>query len=341
MFNILELEYEPKNIQRKVYEKDDRVFLGDGDIIAYKTSAACEKRSIIVTNKLGKTKKFKTRTEFKKWCGEKGKSYDDYTIEDVQDAESIEFCLGTLKRVIKNAMLKTNTNKMELYVEGTGNFRKDLPLIDKYKDREGGVRPIHLKACKDYLVEHQGAIRIKGRETDDFFQQRLYELSKHGVYAIGYSNDKDSKQNYQFDINLYNPDNDEITSYKGGVGELWETSNGIKGNGLKWLMFQNFLYDKIDNYCMNQFYKKQFGEKSFYKAVAPLTTEKEVLQWCVDKWKELLPESIEYVDHFGNPQKHDWLSLAELYFQCCYMKIYDNDETSVEGLLIEYGVDYK
>lgn len=339
-FNLYDVEYDVKDIKRPVYLKDDVVLIFDGDILTYKVSAAVEKRSIVVTNKDGKKKPFDSVTDFNKWCKRLNKDKSKYTIETVQDAESIEFCLGTLKRAIKNAMKATGANKYEMYVDGNSNFRKDLKLISPYKDRSASVRPIHLKACKEYLVAHHGAIRIKGKETDDFFQQRLFELSEEGIKAIGYSNDKDSKQNYQFEITLFNPDDSSISTYPKGVGDLWETSNGIKGCGLKWLMFQNFLYDKIDGYCMNQFYKKQFGEKSFYKAVSPLKTEREVLQWCVDKWKELLPDSIEYVDHFGNPQKHDWLSLAELYFQCCYMKIYDNDETTVESLLKEFEVDY-
>lgn len=337
MWNV---SYLPENIERKKYTKEDKVLVIDGDILAYKVAAACEKRSITVTNSKGKTKSFKTRTKFKEWCEDKGKTYSDYSIEDVQTPESIDYCLGTLKRALANLIKRTDATHVEIYVEGAGNFRKGLPLISPYKDRHDSIRPVYLSECKDYLLQVKDAIKVKGRETDDFFQQRLYELKQEGINSLGYTNDKDAKQEWRYAITLYNPDTDEINTYKGGAGELWNTSNGIKGSGLVWLIFQNMLYDKIDNYCMNQFYKKNYGEKSFYKDFKDLKTEKEVLQLAVDKWKKLLPESVEFVDCFGKEQKHNWLSLAELYFSCCYMRIYDNDETTLESLLKEYGVDY-
>ena len=331
---------EPKDIVRPVYDKDDVVLVIDGDILAYKISTAVEDRYVTITNSKGDTRDFQTKTKFKEWCKSKGKSFDDYSLEEKQSAESIEFCLGTLKRAITKVMNKVGANKVEIYVEGTGNFRKELPLIDLYKDREVTLRPIHLKACKQYLIDWQGAIAVDGRETDDFFQQRLYELHLDGIKAIGYSNDKDSKQEYRYDITLFNPDHNEVKTYKGGVGELWESSNGIKGSGLVWLCFQCILFDKIDSYCMNQFYTKRYGEKSFFKDFKDLKTKNDVLSKAVEKLKLLLPEKIEYIDCFGKKQGHNWLSLTELYFQCCYMKVKDNDNTTFESLLKEYGVEY-
>lgn len=333
-------EYEPKDIPRKKYSKGDKVLVIDGDILAYKVSAATEKRTVVVTNPKGKTKGFKTKTEFLDWCKQREKSPDQYTIEAIQTPESIDFCLGTMKRAIENIKKRVGATHMEIYVEGSGNFRKTLPLIDLYKDRSSSVRPIHLKACKEYMLQFKDALRVSGRECDDFFQQRLYELSCDGIDSVGYSVDKDVFQNYQFELTIYNPDKEEINTYPKGVGKLWETSNGVKGYGMKWLVFQTLLFDRIDNYCMNQFYTKRYGEKSFYKDFKDLETEKDVLQMAVDKLKKLLPEVIEYKDCFGGDQKHNWLSLAELYFSCCYMRIANNDETTFESLLKEYEVEY-
>lgn len=336
----LDFEWDVKDIPKPKYQKGDKVLIVDGDILAYKTASAVEKRYVTVTNKLGKTKEFKTKTEFKKWCADKGKDFNNYAIENGKRVESLQFCLNTLNRALVNVMKSTGCNKYEIYVEGKTNFRRQLPLINLYKDREVIDRPDHLSDCKNHLISQKGAIRIGCRETDDYFQQRLYELYNDTVECVGYTNDKDSKQNYQMDITLYNPDDSNIKSFKKGVGDLWETSNGIKGCGLKWLIFQNMLYDKIDNYVMNQFYKKSYGEKSFYKDFKPLTTEKEVLEKAVEKWKQLLPDEIVYNDCFGAEQKHNWLSLAELYFQCCYMKISADDNTCLKSLFEEYNVQY-
>ena len=340
-FSLTNLDYEwdVKDIPRPEYSSDDVVLVIDGDVICFKISSACEKKSIIVTNAKGNTKEFKTRTKFKEWCKKLGKDFNDYSIEDKKIVEPLNYCINTLNRSIDKLMLATGATKAEFYIDGKSNFRKELPLIDIYKDRHD-ERPEHLSALKEHILRFKGGYRIKDRETDDFFQQRLYELYVARIKCIGYTNDKDAKQNYQMDVTLYNPDDGSIKTFDKGVGSLWETSAGIKGSGMKWLMFQCYLYDKVDSYCMNQFYNKQFGEKSFYKAVQPLQTEQEVLQWCVDKWKELLPETIEYVDCFGNQQKHDWLSLAELYFQCCYMKVYNDDTTCLKTLFEEYDVQY-
>ena len=332
-------EYCPHELTPKKYPKGSKVVVIDGDILSYKVSAACESRGITAT-KNGKTKPFKNRTEFKKLCEEKNWEYLNFTIEETQVAEDISYCIGTLKRAIENIVKRTGATHYEIYVEGKGNHRLEIPLKDKYKDRESSVRPVHLKACKEYLIKHKEAKRIKGRETDDYFQQRLYELSLDGTEALGYSNDKDSKQNYQFDITLYNPDDDSITTYKKGVGDLWESSNGIKGSGLKWLVFQNMLYDKVDCYCMNQFYLKRYGEKSFYKDFKDLKTEQEVFSKAVSKLKEMLPEKVLYTSWNGVVINANWLELTELYFQACYMKISDDDQTTFESLLKEYGVEY-
>lgn len=348
MFNIYSL---PQNVKvggrssgsSSSYRKGDTVVIIDGDVLCYKVASSSEKSFIMVKNKLGKEKKFKNKTEFKKWCEDRGKDFNDYTWVDGKDVESLEYCLGTLKRAIANIVKFTKADYYELYIEGSGcrNFRCELPLIDKYKDRDHSNRPDYLTDCKEYVVNHSGAIVVMDRETDDVFQQRLYELTTSGIDAIGYTIDKDASQNYQFDIAIYNPDHAKIHRFKKGIGSLWETSAGIKGSGLKWLMFQTLLYDRIDNYCLNQFYKKSYGEKSFFKDIEPLKTEKEVLEKCVDILKTRLPEVIEYKSWNGVDMKLSWLELANLYFSCAYMLIADNDETTFESLLIEYGVDCK
>ena len=335
-----DIEYHPKDIPRKEYNEGDVVLVIDGDIAAYKSSSATERKYIIVTNKNGKTKEFDTRTKFKDWCKSKGKNFGDYIIEDGKEVQPLSFCLETAKRFVNNVMKTVGATHYEIYVEGKGNFRKDLPLIDRYKERDHSVRPRWLSETKEYYQRVMGAIRVSGRETDDFVQQRLFELYNQGVKAVVLSNDKDVKQNITYDITVYNPDDKSVTDYEGGVGALWETSAGIKGSGVKWLMFQTTLYDKIDNYCLNQFYKKQYGEKSFYKDFKDLKTIEEVLTKTVENLKTKLPEVIEYTAWDGSHQKHNWLSLTELYFSCAYMRIKDNDSATFESLLKEYGIEY-
>ena len=333
-------EWDVSEIPRPKYSKDDKVVLIDGDILAYKSASAIDGRKILVT-KNNKSRKFKHRTEFKDLCKIKGWDYGTFDIKDIQEPAPFSILCDVLDGGIGNALKETGCNKFEVYVEGKTNFRNSLPLIDKYKDREDVIRPVHLKETKNRLIEKHGAYRIGGRECDDYIQQRSYELSCDGIHAVTWTIDKDSQQNYQFDINIYNPDKEELVTYKKGVGNLWETSNGIKGNGLKWLVFQCLLFDKIDGYCLNQFYIKRYGEKSFYKDFKGLKTEYEVLSKAVEILKTKLPENIEYTSWNGIDVSVDWLGLVELYFKCCYMRIRDNDETTFESLLKEYGVEYE
>lgn len=340
-FSLTNLDYEwdVKDIPRPEYSSDDVVLVIDGDIICFKISSACEKKSIVVTNAKGNTKEFKTRTKFKEWCKKLGKDFNDYSIEDKKIVEPLNYCINTLNRSIDKLMLATGATKAEFYIDGKSNFRKELPLIDIYKDRHDD-RPEHLSALKEHILRFKGGYRIKDRETDDFFQQRLYELYVARIKCIGYTNDKDAKQNYQMDITLYNPDDGSIKTFDKGVGSLWETSAGIKGSGMKWLMFQLILYDKVDSYCMNQFYEKRYGEKSFYNDFKDLARESDVLSKAVSLLKSNLPEKIEYISWNGVEVSVNWLGLAEIYFQCCYMKVYNEDTTTFESLLKEYDVDY-
>ena len=332
-------EWDVSEIPRPKYSKDDKVVLINGDILSYKSASAIDGRKILVT-KNNKSRKFKHRTEFKDLCKIKGWDYGTFDIKDIQEPAPFSVLCDVLDGGIGNALKETGCNKFEVYVEGKTNFRSSLPLIDKYKDREDVIRPVHLKETKNRLIEKHGAYRIGERECDDYIQQRSYELSCDGIYAVTWTIDKDSQQNYQFDINIYNPDKEELVSYKKGVGNLWETSNGIKGNGLKWLVFQSLLFDKIDGYCLNQFYIKRYGEKSFYKDFKDLKTEYDVLVKAVEILKTKLPEKIEYTSWNDVAVSVDWLGLTELYFKCCYMRIRDNDETTFESLLKDYGVEY-
>ena len=116
----------------KTYTAKDRVVIVDADALVYRISAMCDTRSILVSRG-GKTKEFKTRTEFKKYCADKGLDYNTFTIEDKIVAEPIENCLSTIKRIINNLKEQHNINHVVHILSGSGNHRLDLPLPTKYK----------------------------------------------------------------------------------------------------------------------------------------------------------------------------------------------------------------
>lgn len=334
-------EYFSYEVVKPKYSDKDKVLIIDGDILTYKVAAIGDIRCCKVT-KDGKSKEFKNKTEFKKLCETKGWDYATFEVEDILKPEPIEYCLGTLKAAINNILVRTGCNKYEIYIGGSGNYRMFLDLPTQYKSsRTTMLRPTYLTDCKDYLVKWKGAVRIKGREADDFVQQRMYELHLDGVQALAYSNDKDIRQEYRYDIAVFNPDDESITTYKGGLGEMWLQPNGdVKGSGLKWLIGQTLFGDATDSYKGNQLSGVRYGEKTYYKDVKDIQDIKSLLEYSVSKWKSWYPTPIKYTTWDGEEVVKNWLELADMYFCAAYMLVSDNDDTTFESLLKEYGVEY-
>jgi hypothetical protein len=125
-----------------------------------------------------------------------------------------------------------------------------------------------------------------------------------------------------------------------GFGELHETAKGVKGNGRLFLYFQWLAGDGADNYKPSKLSKKRFGDKSAYKLLDGLTTDKECLQAVVDQYKEWYPEPVEYTTWDGKEITKDWLELMQEYFLMCHMMRWEDDEPDVESMLTEMGVEF-
>lgn len=335
------VEYYTHEINPPKYSKGDRVLIIDGDILAYKLASKGDDRVCMVSRD-GKTKQFKNRTEFKELCKKNSWDYDTFEKVDTLIPKDVSVIIGNLKAAVGNILRATNCNKYEIYIGGSENFRLDIPLPDQYKSsRKEALRPTYLTDCKEYLIRYKGGKKIKGRETDDYVQQRMYELHKEGIDAILYSNDKDSRQPLHHDIVIYNPDDKSIKTYRGGLGELWLQPNGdVKGSGLKWLIGQTLFGDVTDTYKGNQMSGVPYGDKTYYNNVKDMKSIEEVLSYAVSKWKEWYPEPLTYKAWDGKKYTKNWLEIAEMYWSCAYMRIKDNDETSFESLLQEYLIEH-
>lgn len=332
-------EWDVSEIPRPKYSKDDKVLVFDADILSYRVSASCDNRYIDVFNLDGKKKKFKNRKELNSWAKNNSVDISNFKIEDIVESEPLSYCLNTLKRAINVALKNSGCNKFELYVEGSSNFRQKLPLHEKYKNRDTTYRPTHLKACKGLIVQHLGGYRVGGTETDEFVQTRMYELHKSGIHAITYNIDKDFLQEWRYDPLVYSPITCEVTQYKGGIGEMWLTNNGVKGSGMIWLLQQCLIGDCSDTYSPKIFFNRKYGEKSFYNDFKDVTDYKELFSKYMGLWESLVDDTIEYTDIFGVKQKKTRLEIIELYFSVAYMRISANDKTTFKSLLEEYGGD--
>lgn len=337
--------FKQEDIKNIKYPKGSKVLVVDADTVAFRVASASDKKSIMVTSPSGKKKEFKNRTKFKKWKDSNNLAFDDseYIIKDIIKSEPLSFCLNTLKRKMDALKKEVGADYVEVYFGGNGNFRLDLPLIEKYKGQRPQEKPTHLKESHKYLENIYNSKEIYGVETDDIVQQRLVEIAKQEEVEVFLATiDKDAYQVFdEVNYNIIDIRENEIYNIDGGFGKLYFSDAVVpvlKGDGFIWLMSQVFLFDNADNYKMNTHYTKKFGQKGFFNEFNSLSTHKEVLEKMKELWLKLLPERIEYFDWTGKPQKFTRLELAELYFSCAYMRLKANDSLKLEDFFIKYGV---
>lgn len=318
-----------------------KIVVVDADAIVYRVSAACERRAVVATVN-GSKAEFDTKTKLKAYCENLGVDVATVVHEDVYYNEPVGNCLGTLKRTVKNIYKELDATHLVFLLGGSYNARSDLPLPVQYKgNRKGGHRPLHLKACREYLNKYYGCYKVTGIEADDFVQGLTgYLINKTDAYAVAYSQDKDYHtsmvKNRYFDLAKK-----VMVELDGGLGSLERTKQGVKGDGLHWVCYQAIMGDPSDGYCPKPLFNKRYGEVTYYNDVKDCKTEKDLLTKWVNVWRSLLPLTIVYEDFNGDKQRHDWLSLAELFFACLYMRHSPTDNTTFEGLLKKFGVNYK
>lgn len=304
----------------------------DGDLLAFKASAANETRSIeALHNPTGRAKVFKHRTEFKETIDLKKFPLDTFTITDKQEAADLSYALHTVKKMIEGICKVCKTDQYEIYLSGANNFRDTLPLPSKYKgNRDGLMRPIQLTEVKDYLINVHKAEVVIG-EADDKISIRQYDGVKSKTKIIGCSTDKDSLGT---DGWIYNWDTMEKPMLVKGLGELHIDDKGkVRGHGSKWKYLQWIVGDTIDGLNPCELAKVKFGEKSGYKALVDLQTEKECWQAVHDLYLKWYPESVEYIDQNGAKCCADYLDIAQVYWDGIHMLRWEGDKVNIREVM--------
>lgn len=309
-----------------------RVLIIDGDLVAYRSAAAIEKRTIIAKHLAsGRTKDFNTRTELKELLKSKGKEYvkEDYEITDVQTPEDISHALYIIKNLVKSLEETSSADRTEIFIGSGETFRHRLPLPSPYKDNRAGLRPVHLKAARDYLMQNYTCSYVKDIETDDAITIRAYEEKEKGNTPILASLDKDA-QGTQGVIVLNWMKDSEFEGMKEIplVGSLWKDKTDIKGNGLMFLAFQVLAGDKADTYSGYELSKVKYGPMKAFKALEGAQTEKDVLAVVVNEFKLLYPVGFSYTDCHGVGQVSDWDLMLQMYWKLAYMKRSWDDNSS-------------
>lgn len=364
-----------------------RTLVVDADIVTYQSSAAGEQRSIrVIHKKTGREKVFKSRTEFYGrdkarsggWLGERNADtefkyeVDDFDIIDVQTPEPISFVISNMKRTIDNAMQASGCDKVRLLMGAGETFRdkiavpaKDLdnPLASKYKgNRIGGMRPVHLKAAREYLLSYKNAELIDyGIECDDAIsiiaaEGHQYYLESGNTldnpYVIHYY-EKDFLANSKGWV--YEPHNEPRVRYLGKDDDFGfvylNKSKDVKGEGLIFKYYQLNGEDAADNYKARDFpttNKKKYGKQSIYQDLIQCKTEKDLLELTIKNFKEFVPEPHTYTSCFGTTETDDWKSWLEKHARFVAMLTrepvngmpHPEDFWDILGLCDKYGVEY-
>lgn len=320
----------------------ERVLIVDADLIAYRYAAANEKRTIIAKHiKSNKEKIFKTRTELKTFLKEKDIEFkaEDYEIEDVQTAASVEIALKNIKGILEGLREHTWADRVELYL-GTGKtFRHKLALPTPYKDkRDDLLKPLQLQEARKYLMTKYKAQLVKELEVDDVVTIRAYEEKAKGNYPILVSVDKDAQQSQGIEVLNWDKDPWESKLIP-DVGTLWKEKTTVKGDGLKFLAFQTLVGDSTDTYCGYHLSELKYGPMKAVKALEEANTEKAVLEVLISEYKRLYPTPVIYTDVHGIEHESEWDDLLQLYWDCAYMKRSWDDPSSFMQFAMERGVN--
>lgn len=320
-------------------DKPDLVVI-DGDILAYRASAANEKRFVRCVHKeTAEEVEHDTLTKFREWAGD---TKDEYEVTPGQRPGPLENAFHILNHMIQNITKACGASSYHIVVSGDNNFRLDLPLPTRYKDsRKENVKPVQLADCKNYLINSHAAEVSDGVEADDVLVAYMVAGSTQA------SIDKDANHGPGW---LYNWDNMEAPEFIGGFGELIliekVKANGtkdksIKGKGRVWLYYQMIFGDPVDAYKPCELAKVKFGEIGAYELLRNCKTDKEALEALARQYKIWYPDPVTYRDWNGVLHTKNWIEIWQMYAHAAFMRRWDGDEFNVRKVLDKMGIEYE
>lgn len=317
-----------------------RIAIIDGDLIAYRAAAANETRSVRVTHKVtGQVTEHAHRTGFKEHI--KGIfEADEFLIEDVQTPEDIKFALNGAKSSIKSLCDACEADEYEVYLSGKTNFRDALPLPTKYKSsREGGIRPMQLKECREYLVKHHEAFHAEGCEADDKLAQRCYEGLRSGDITIACTIDGDQNGVAGWMYNWNKMSAPKLVSGLGSI-ELIKDNKDFDGYGRKFFFAQWVLGDATDCFKPCEIAKKKFGVVAMYNLLKDCNTDRECVEAVYKQYKTWYPGVVEYTCWEGKQHTTDAIGLMDLYAACAHMVRFPGDRIDTRKLLTKLEIPF-
>jgi hypothetical protein len=318
------------------------IVIFDGDTLAYRASAAIDNRSILALHKSGVSRTFKNKTELKELLKSKNKLHtlDDYSISELQDPEDKINAFHIMKLQIQKVTAGLFADEYIVAISGRNNFRDNLPFPEKYKgNRLDLIRPVHLKACKEYLWKQHPSIVANSYEADDVLVFKGYEYLNKGYTVILASQDKDAWAYSGLHLYDFTKEDPELELIPEGLGYLKDTGDNIIGRGLIWYAYQCVLGDKTDNMWPYKLAGARFGKKAAYKLLKDCKTEKEALELVVRQYKKWYPEVFNYTAWDGEVHCADAAYMLCQYHRGVRMKSTEDDTLDAYQFYQMYGVD--
>ena len=307
----------------------------DGDILCYRAAAANETRSIKATHKTdGHEILCPHRTAFKEQI--KGLfEPEEFDIIDVQTPDHISHAIQSMKTRIQILKEACKADEVEIYLGGKNNFRDSLPLPTQYKfGRDQTLRPLQLKECKQYLIKHQGAILVDGREADDMLAQRCTEGLKQGIKTIACTLDGD-----QNGVNgwMYNWNKHSEPFLVQGFGEITlnDKRNDFDGYGRKFFYAQWVYGDwGTDKFKPVDLAGKSFGVVAMYNLLKDCHNDRDAVQAVYNQYKAWYGnDSIKYTAWDSTEQEKTLFEFMNLYADCAHMLRWEGDRFNTEALV--------
>lgn len=198
--------------------------LVDADILIYRCGFAAEKR--------GK------------------RQLENGETEHYREVAPASHAIQNLRTVIE--ALQSKFDKLEFYLSGKNNFRKDVATIRPYKgNRSEFSKPVHYDELRDFLVARYGAQVVDGMEADDAIGIRATAGSEGSDKEVGrkenssngstcvISTDKDLKQIPGYHYNWVRDEYAEVSEREGLrvfykqmlTGDITDNIPGIEGVG--------------------------------------------------------------------------------------------------------------
>jgi len=159
--------------------------------------------------------------------------------------------------MMRDILRESESTEYSNFLTGKGNFRYDI--YPEYKaNRKDKPKPVHLQACRDYMVTKWNAVISEGCEADDLIGIAATDCDDMMAYVIC-SVDKDLKMIPGHHFNFVTKDRTFVSPLTGMknfykqliLGDVSDNIPGYDGKARqKWPKFMQHHHDNIE-YCSN------------------------------------------------------------------------------------------